>query len=235
MTDEGMLLRKRAEDLLDMADKIEEEFHSLDQMAGGEIFIGCAESHLIKYLAKAVKKLYKSPPLIRYHITSGDTAQVAEKLDKGLFDFAVIVEPPDLSHYNYLEIPGSDVWGTVMRYDHPLAGKEKITLDDLIPYPVFASKQAFNNDFPRWCGEKADKLNFLASFNLSNNAAVFAREGVGVTLTFQNLVDTSSQSELVFRPLYPRLETKMYIIWKKYQIFTPAAELLLNELQNSLN
>lgn len=234
LTDEGMLLRKRAEDLLDMADKIESEFHTLDQMTGGEVFIGCAESYLVKYLANAVQNLYESHPLIRYHITSGDTAQVAEKLDKGLFDFAIIVQPPDLSRYNYLEIPGSDIWGAVMRHDHPLADKEQITIDDLIPYPVFSSKQSFNNDFPRWCGEKVDKLNFLASFNLANNAAVFAREGFGITLTFERLVDTSKQSELIFRPLYPVLETKMYVIWKKYQIFTPAAELLLNELRRLL-
>ena len=234
LTDEGMLLRKRAEDLLDMADKIEAEFHTLDQMTGGEVFIGCAESYLVKYLANAVQNLYESHPLIRYHITSGDTAQVAEKLDKGLFDFAIIVQPPDLSRYNYLEIPGCDIWGAVMRYDHPLADKKHITIDDLIPYPVFSSKQSFNNDFPRWCGEKVDKLNFLASFNLANNAAVFAREGFGITLTFERLVDTSKQSELVFRPLYPVLETKMYVIWKKYQIFTPTAELLLNELRRLL-
>ena len=234
LTNEGMLLRKRAEDLLEMTDKIEAEFHSLDQMTGGEVFIGCAESYLIKYLANAVQSLYISHPHIRYHITSGNTAQVAEKLDKGLFDFAIIVEPPDLSRYNYLEIPGSDTWGAVLRYDHPLALKSNITVDDLIPYPIFSSEQSFDNDFPRWCGEKVDKLNFLASFNLANNAAVFAREGFGITLTFKNLVDTSNESDLVFRPLYPKLETKMYVIWKKYQVFTPAAELLLNELRNLL-
>lgn len=234
LTDEGMLLRKRAEDLLEMADKIEAEFRSLDQMTGGDIYIGCAESHLVKYLAQAVHHLYESHPLIRYHIVSGDTIQVAEKLDKGLFDFAFIVEPPDLSHYNYLEITGSDLWGAVMRTDHPLADKASIEIDDLIPYPIFSSEQAVNSDFPRWCGEKADKLNLLASFNLSNNAAVFAREGLGLALTFHKLVDTSEESNLVFRPLSPKLETKMYVIWKKYQVFTPAAELLLNELNQLL-
>lgn len=232
LTDEGMLLRKRAEDLLEMTDKITAEFHSLDEMAGGDIFIGCAESHLVKYLARAIKKLYQTHPLIRYHIVSGDTSQVAEKLDKGLYDFAFIVEPPDLSQYNYLEVPGSDVWGATMRYDHPLATKTSITIDDLIPYPIFASEQSFNVDFSRWCGEKANKLSLLASFNLANNAAVFAREGLGLTLTFDKLIDTSPQSELVFRPLNPRLETKMYIIWKKYQVFTPAAQLLLDELRD---
>lgn len=234
LTDEGMLLRKRAEDLLEMADKIEAEFRSLDQMTGGDIYIGCAESYLVKYLAQAIKRLYASHPLVRYHITSGDTRQVTEKLDKGLFDLAFIVEPPDLSHYNYLEVPGSEIWGAVMGFDHPLACKNSITVDDLIPYPIFASEQALDIDFPRWCGEKADKLNLLASFNLYNNAAFFTKEGLGLTLTFQSLFGNNEQNELVFRALHPKLETRMYIIWKKYQVFTPAAELLLSELNNLL-
>lgn len=234
LTDEGMLLRKRAEDLLDMADKIEAEFKSLNEMTGGEVFIGCAESHLVKYLAQAVKNIYRTHPLIRYHITSGDTIQVAEKLDNGLFDLAFIVEPPDLSRYNYLKVPGSDIWGVFLRHDHPLAIQSHISIDDLIPYPIFTSEQSFSADIPRWCGEKIDKLNLLASFNLPNNAAVFAREGVGLVLSFEKLVDTSPESGLVFRPLNPQLETHMYIIWKKYQVFTPAAELLLNELYNVL-
>ena len=102
LTEEGMLLRKRAEDLIEMADRITDEFSSLGDTISGEVYIGCAESHLIKYLAQAIKKLNKQYPEIRYHITSGDTAQVTEKLKKGLYDFAFIVEPPDLSQYNYL-------------------------------------------------------------------------------------------------------------------------------------
>lgn len=232
LTDEGMLLRKRAEDLIEMADKITDEFSSLGDMLNGDIHIGCAESYLVKYLARAVKNLNEIYPLIRFHITSGDTEQVEEKLKKGLYDFAFIVEPPDLSQYNYLEVPECDVWGAVMPANHPLKDKSEITIDDLLAYPIFTSRQSTSADLPRWCGEYTEKLNYLASFNLSNNAAVFAREGFGIALTFEHLVDTSQESGLVFRPLSPRLETKMYIIWKKHQVFTPAAKALLDELNN---
>lgn len=232
LTDEGILLRKRAEDLIEMADKITEEFSSLGDTVSGDIYIGCAESYLVKYLARAVKNLNEIYPLIRFHIISGDTRQVEGKLKKGLYDFAFIVEPPDLSQYNYLEVPECDVWGAVMPINHPLAKKSEITIDDLIPYPIFTSRQSILADLPRWCGESIEKLNFFASFNLSTNAAVFAKEGIGVTLTFDHLVNTSKENGLVFRPLSPRLETKMYIIWKKYQVFTPAAKALLNELNN---
>lgn len=234
LTDEGMLLRKRAEDLLAMADKISEEFKSLDELSGGEVYIGCAESYLVSYLAMAVKNIYAKHPNIHYHITSGGTEHVSENLDKGLYDFAIIVEPPDLSRYNYLEIPETDVWGAVIPCDHPLAEKEFVTVDDLLPYPVFVSEQSFEADLPRWCGEKADKLNLLATFNLSYNAGIFTKEGLGVTLTFDSLINTSKESGLVFRPLSPKLENKMYVIWKKYQLFTPAAECLLEELKRIL-
>ena len=234
LTDEGMLLRKRAEDLLAMADKIENEFKALDEITGGDVYIGCAESHLIKYLAQAVSRLNEKYAGIHYHITSGDTELAAERLDRGLLDFAFIVEPPDLSKYNYLEVPGHDTWGVLMRKDCPLAEKSAIEVSDILPYPVFCSEQSAKVDLPRWCGEHIDKLNVMATFNLSGNAAVFAREGLGVVLTFDKLIEISEESDLCFRQIIPALCTKMYVIWKKYQVFTPAAELLLSELKEIL-
>ena len=175
LTDEGMLLRRRAEDLLAMADKIENEFKALDEITGGDIYIGCAESYLIKYLTYAVKKLNGQYSNIHYHITSGDTQQVTERLDRGLLDFAFIVEPPDLSKYNYLEVPEQDTWGILMRKDCPLAEKSQIGIDDILPYPVFCSEQAAKVDLPRWCGENIDQLNVMATFNLTGNAAIFVK------------------------------------------------------------
>ena len=231
LTEEGMLLRKRAEDLLAMADKILNEFSTLDDITGGDVYIGCAESHLIRYLAYAVKNLSGQYPGIHYHITSGDTELVAERLNRGLLDLAFIVEPPDLSKYNYLEVPGSDVWGAVMRRDCPLASRPAVTVDDLLGYPIFCSEQSVRADLPRWCGEKSSQLNIMVSFNLTNNGAVFVREGLGIALTFDRIIEISPDSPLCFRPLVPELRTRMYIIWKKYQVFTPAAQLLLDELK----
>lgn len=234
LTDEGMLLRKRAEDLLAMADKIENEFKTLGEITGGDIYIGCAESYLIKYLAYAVRKLNEQYSNIHYHITSGDTEQVTERLDRGLLDFAFIVEPPDLSKYNYLEVPEQDTWGILMRKDCPLVEKSHIEIDDILPYPVFCSEQAAKVDLPRWCGENIDQLNVMATFNLSGNAVIFAKEGLGVVLTFDKLIEIDDEGDLCFRPITPILQTKMYVIWKKYQVFTPVAQLLLKQLNNIL-
>lgn len=230
LTDEGMLLRKRAEDIIEMADKTVAEFSALDEINGGDIYIGCAESYLIKHLAQAVKAFTEKYPLFRYHLSSGNTEQVAEKLDRGLLDLAFIVEPPDLSKYNYLEVQGADVWGVVLRRDSPLAKKKFIHVEDLYGLPLICSAQAIAVDIPRWCGENTEKLTFSGTLNLCYNGSVFVREGLGYMLTFDKLADTSEDSGLCFRPLEPTLETKMYIIWKKYQVFSPIAELFVREL-----
>lgn len=231
LTEEGMLLRKRAEDLLSMADKITAEFASMDDIIGGNIYFGCAESYQLRHLAALIKRFKKQYPGFHYHITSGDTEQVTEKLDKGLLDFAVLVERPDYAKYNVVKMPESDRWGLVMPAGCTMAQKDCITFEDLRGLPLFCSGQGWHADLPLWCGERINELTLEGSFRLSYNASVFTREGLGYLLTFEHLVNTSSESGLVFRPLYPELTTDMFIIWKKHQVFTPIAERFINELQ----
>ena len=231
LTEEGVLLRNRAEDLVSMADRITQEFVTLDEITGGDIYLGLAESHLIQYLAGEIREFRRQYPDLRYHITSGDTEQVTEKLDKGLLDFAVLAETPDTGKYEALSFPEADVWGLVFAADDPLSQKETIAVDDLIGLPLFCSEQSWENDIPRWAGEKMGQLRLEGSFRLSYNASLFAREHLGYLLTFDHLVDTSAESGLTFRQLYPRLETKLYLIWKKYQVFSPIAERFLRKLR----
>ncbi len=231
LTDEGMLLRKRAEDILAMVDKTSEEFKALGQVTGGDIHIGCAESENIKYLAQRIKAVQERCPGIRFHLYSGDTNDLSERLDRGLLDFVVIAEAVDLSKYNYLEFPGADIWGVVMRKDAPLARKKSIRIHDLLDQPLIVSRQGLREDIPKLFGEDADRLNVTATINLAYNGSVLVREGLGSMLTFDKLVDTSEGSELCFRPLSPKLETKLYLIWKKYQVFTPVSGLFLEELK----
>lgn len=233
LNDEGMLLKKRAEDILAMVDKTEEEFSQLDSIVGGEIHIGCAESYLIKHLARDIKAFKERYPDFIFHVFSGDTEPVVERLDRGLLDLAVIVEPPNLSKYNYLAVPRCDKWGVVMQRGCELAKKEKIAFEDLYGLPLFCSEQSIKVDFPRWCGENMDKLHFAGTFNLSYNGSIFVKEGLGYLLTFEHLIDTSAESGLCFRPITPTLETNMYIIWKKYQVFSPIADLFVKKLKEA--
>lgn len=232
LTEEGILLRKRAEDLVKMADKITAEFLTLDDVLGGDVYFGLAESYQIKYLAAAIRRFKETYPDLRYHITSGDTEQVTEKLDKGIIDFAVLAQEPNTAKYHYLTFPKADLWGLVMPKDCPLAEKNAICVDDLIGLPLFCSEQGWNNDISKWCGNSIDKLHLEGSFRLSYNGSLFVKEGLGYLLTFKHLIDTNSESGLVFRALTPKLEAKMYLIWKKYQIFTPLAERLLERLKS---
>ena len=172
-------------------------------------------------------------PDLRYHITSGDTEQVAEKLDKGLLDFAVLAEIPDPAKYKSLIFPESDIWGIVMPADNTLAKKKAISVDDLIGLPLFCSGQGWEKDIPHWAMDKMDQLHLEGSFRLSYNASLFAKEHLGYLLTFDRLVDTSEASGLTFRPLTPRLETKLFLIWKRYQTFSPIAERFLRQIRAS--
>ncbi|WP_298034208.1 LysR family transcriptional regulator [uncultured Dysosmobacter sp.] len=230
LTDEGMLLRKRAEDILNMADKTLEEFKSLGEFTGGDVWVGCAESDGIKHLARCYMALLERYPGLRLHLQSGNSADVTERLDRGLLDFAIIVHEVDLSKYNYLELPATDHYGVLMRKDSPLASKEAVGVDDLLDLPLICSRQGITEDYPKVFQQKMDALRIVATFNLAYNASVLVREGVGYALTFDKLADTSEESELTFRPLMPPLETKMYMIWKKYQVFSPAAEVLQKEV-----
>ena len=232
LTDEGILLRNRAEDLVSMADRIEKEFISLDDITGGDLYFGLAESFQIRYLARAIHAFKQVYPGLRYHITSGDTEQVMEKLDKGLLDFVVLAETPNMGKYESLVFPKADVWGLVMPENDPLAEKKAICADDLKELPLFCSEQSWENDIPRWAGAKMDGLHLEGSFRLAYNASIFAKEHLGYLLTFDRLIDTSPGSGLTFRPLSPRLETKLYLVWKKYQTFSPIAERFMTQISS---
>ena len=233
LTEEGMLLRNRAEDLISMADKIEQEFLTLDDITGGDIYFGLAESYQIRYLAREIRTFKETYPDLQYHITSGDTEQVTEKLDKGLLDFAVICEIPDERKYNYIIFPEADYFGAAVPTSSALAEKECITAQNLAGQPLFCSEQSWENDIRPWAGDLFPQLHLEGSFRLSYNGSMFAKEGLGILLTLNNLIDTSPENGLVFRPLSPRLELKMYLIWNKYQSFTPIAERFLNQIKNS--
>lgn len=227
LTDEGILLRRRAEDILEMVDKTTDEFKAIDNLVGGDVYMGCAESYLIKEIAVKIKRFKENYPLFRYHIISGDRTVVLDRLDRGLLDFGVVVELPDPEKYQYAELPGVNVWGAVMPKKHPLAKKENIHAEDLAGESLICSEQSIEIDIPRWCGKKADKLDFTGSTNLAYNGSVFVKEGLGIMLCLERLVNCDEESNLVFRPLEPKLESKLYLIWKKYQVFSPIAQKLL--------
>jgi DNA-binding transcriptional LysR family regulator len=236
LTEEGMLLRQRAEEIVEMVDKLEAEFHSMEESISGDVYIGGGETDAMKQIAQLVKELQLRYPNIRYHLYSGNSDDVTERLDKGLLDFGILIQPADLSKYNYIDIPGKDVWGVVMRKDSPLAFKDSIEAQDLLNVPVICSRQAIKqtfskNEFAAWFGEDFDKLNIVATYNLAYNASIMVEEGIGYAVVLDKIVNTSSDSNLCFKPLNPNLESGLNIVWKKHQTFSAAAEMFLKEIK----
>lgn len=236
LTAEGMLLRKRAEEIISMVDKTESEFSSMEGVVGGDIYIGGGETRAVRLVAEVAGELREDYPGIRYHLFSGNSEDVTERLDKGLLDFGILIEPADISKYDYIGIPAKDTWGVIMRKDSPLAQKKAVAREDLIGVPLLLSRQAIlaergDNAFVGWFGEDFNRLDIVTTFNLVYNAAIMVDAGLGYAVSIDNIANTSKDSSLCFRPLEPRLESGLNIVWKKYQVFSPPAELFLERLR----
>ena len=234
LTEEGMLLRKRAEEILELADRTEKEIMQSADTVSGDIYIGTGETDGVRQIARTAHQLQQSYPGIHFHIVSGDAVDVCERLDKGLLDFGVLLGDMDKAKYHYLELPMKDTWGVLMRRDSPLAGQDAVSPRDLWDKPLILSRQVDNKSgLYRWLRKEPAELHTVATYNLIYNASLMVDEGMGYAFTLDKLVNTTG-SHLCFRPLQPRLELGMYLVWKKSQIFSKAAELFLERVQEQL-
>lgn len=235
LTEEGMILRKRAEEILELVQKAETEIMLSDDNVSGDIYIGAGETQIIRVFAKAAQALQKRHPNIHYHIFSGNAFYVMEQLDKGLIDFGLVYDRVDLSKYEAVKVPIKDVWGVLMRKDSPLAQKQAVSPEDLWDKPLLVSAQKGDDwGIKNWIKKDFDELNIVAEYNLLFNASLLTSEGFGYTICFDNLVNTQGDSDLCFRPLFPALEAEASIVWKKYQVFSKAAALFLKQLERYL-
>ena len=234
LTEDGMLLRKRAEEMIDLMEKTKAELAGLDDDMSGEIYIGGGETDAISLFAQAAEKLQKRYPLIHYYIYSGDAEIVMERLDKGLIDFGLLVGPVDVSKYDYMRLPIRDTWGILMRKDSPLAEKDAVCAEDLWDKPLIASHQAStSSDMVAWLKKDIRKLNIVMTYNLIFNASLFVKKGLGYAIAVDKIINTAGDSELCFRPLYPTLEAELCIVWKKYQVFSKASKEFLRLLKSA--
>lgn len=235
LTEEGMILRKRAEEILDLVKKTEKEITIADDITVGDIYIGAGETDAIRLIAKTAKKLQQSYPGIHYHISSGNSEFVTERLENGLIDFGLVFTNIDLTRFDALKMPDRDVWGVLMRKDSALAQKESITPKDLWDKPlIFSQQEDKGGSVTQWIKRKASDLNIVATYNLIFNASLMVDEGLGYAITFDRIINTTGDSNLCFRPLNPQLENEMSIIWKKYQVLPKPAEKFIEALQEQL-
>ena len=235
LTEDGLLLRKRAEEILELVDRAEKEVMQSDDAVSGDIYIGTGETDGVRRIARVAKGLQESYPGIRFHIVSGDAVDVCERLDKGLLDFGVLLGDIDKMKYNYMELPMKDTWGVLMRRDSPLARRDTVAPQDLWDKPLILSRQIDNKSgLYRWLRKEPAELSTVATYNLIYNASLMVDEGMGYAFTLEKLVNTTG-SNLCFRPLSPRLELGMYLVWKKAQIFSKAAERFMEQMRERLS
>lgn len=236
LTEEGMLLRKRAEEILELVRMTESEISLSNEVIAGDVYIGTGESDMIRIFAKAAKNIQKKHPDIHYHILSGNAAFVQDYLDRGLIDFGVVYSPVDPNVYSCVKVPVRDTWGVLMRKDSPLAEKDSIQPQDLQNEPLIISAQK-TDAWPMsdWFGQDMSKLNVVATYNLVFNASLLVEEGLGYAVCFDKLINVSGNSSLCFRPLSPKMEAQASIIWKRYQVFSKAADCFLRELEEVLS
>lgn len=234
LTEEGMILRKRAEEILSLVKKTTDEISLSDTLITGDIYIGAGETDAIRLFAEAAKKLDEQHPGIRYHLFSGNATYVLEQLDKGLIDFGLVYGPVDNTQYASLQVPIKDTFGVLMRSDSPLSLKSAITPQDLWDQPLIVSRQEERDGWPiqTWMGCDISKIQIVATYNLLFNASLWVNEGLGYAVCLDKIINVSGDSSLCFRPLLPEWSTAASIIWKKTQKFSKPAEKFLQTLQS---
>lgn len=234
LTEAGQLLRKRAEEIIELYNKTEAELSTPITDVSGDIYIGGGESYVMGLVAKAARSVQRDYPNVKYHLFSGDSGTISERLDKGLIDFGIFIEPFDLSKYDHLRLPLYDTWGVIMRKDSPLAQKEFIMPEDLWDKPIIRSRQSIGkNKMSEWFKKSDAELNIVATGNLLYNMSLLVEERLGYAVTLDKILNTTGNSNLCFRPLYPELISHLDIAWKKYQVFPKCAEIFLKRLQES--
>ncbi len=235
LTQEGLLLRKRAEEIIDLVSKTEKELEQADDTISGDIYIGAGETDGFRWLLKIADKIKKEHPDIHYHISSGDVIDVLYNLDKGIIDFALVFGDIDKTRYACITLPPKDIWGVLMRKDSELADREYILPEDLYNKPLIVSRQVHQKqEITELFGKNYNKLNIVATHNLIFNASLMVDEGFGYAITLDKIINTEN-TNLKFVPFKPTVTADMHLIWKKHQIFSKASEKFLNQLTEEIN
>lgn len=220
LTEEGLLLRRRAQELVTLSEKTKQELQHKQEIISGEIAIGCGEARSMSILSGGMNTFRASYPMVQFSIYSATADEIKERIEKGLLDMGLLTEPVDISKYEFMRMPIKDRWGILVRSDSPLAERNVVTPDDLREFPlIIAHRELVKNELASWFGSIFEQLEIAATYNLIVNAANMVEKGMGVALCFDLSV---SFEYLCFLPLAPCIETGTVLVWKKNQTLTAA-------------
>ncbi len=232
LTDEGQLLKERAEEILQLAERTENEIASAGAaQLSGRVYIGAGETYSFRLLSRAVKAVQDQYPKITFDITSSGSSDLFEKLEKGLLDFALVFGPVDQTKYHMIRLAGEERWGVLMKKDAPLAQKKKISPKDLADQPLLLSKTSLaDSTLLNWMHKDRDQVNIRDTYNLIYNGSLMVEEGIGYALTIEKLINVTD-TDLAFRLLDPPVSAEVHFVWKKYQTLSKAAQCYLDEVK----
>ena len=232
LTDDGMLLRRRAQELVDLADKTVQEFRKEPELRG-VISIGSGDLEGMHLLAGWLASFQALHPQVTYQLYSGNADNTRERIEGGMLDLALLLEPVDISKYDFIRLPVKEQWGVHVREDSPLAQKECVTAQDLSQVPlIFTRREVIQKELEHWMSPYAQQMQVAATGNLPYNMTLLAREGMGAFLTIRL---RCSYEGLRFLPLSPALESSTVLAWKKAETFPPAVAALLEHIKECLS
>lgn len=231
LTDDGMLLKRRAQEIIELADKTEEEFKNKNEELSGKVSIGCGETKNMSFLSENMANFRQKYPLVHYNIYSATADEIKDLIEKGIIDMGLLMEPVDISRYEFIRMPRKEQWGLLVRTDSPLAQKEAVTPKDLVGVPLIGAKRELvQHELANWLGDYYEKMEFVATYNLIMNAANMVQNHVGAAFGFQ--LDATYE-KLKFVPLSPRLEAGAVLAWKKNQTFSDTVSQFIQFLKDS--
>ncbi|MCF0110629.1 MAG: LysR family transcriptional regulator [Erysipelotrichaceae bacterium] len=225
LTEKGMLLRRRAEEIISLSDKTEYEIAETEEIRG-EIHIGAAETVGMKHLVRWISLYQKEYPNVRFHFYSGDGSQIRERLEAGLDDLGIIIGMKNRNRYESLVLPHKDRWGVLLHHSHPLAKQPEITVQQLRTLPIYLSKQVWEA-YPDGAGTD----NVRGTYNLLSNAVYLAEENLGAVVCLEGLA--KEIPGVVWIPLQPVQESELYLVWKKYHTLSPIVERFLDIIRKN--
>lgn len=232
LTEEGTLLRRRAVEILQLADTAVTEIGSAGKDVIGTVRIGCGETDAMRVVARAIRRFSETHPMVRFELHSGNAEDVSDLLERGLVDFGVLIEPTDKTRYDYLSFPTDIRWGALVRRDDSLARMYGVSPSDISGRRVIVSRQNMAaNGISGWMGPDFPEPDVVATYNLLFNASLLVSEGVGIALCLEGIVNTSGDSDLVFVPFEPELRVGMSLVWKKNSVQGRAQRLFLDGLR----
>lgn len=233
LTDEGQYFRRRAQEILSLLSSTEEALQSSEQFIKGDIVLGCGETNKMESISKIFKRMHLLYPEIRFHLFSANTEAILEKMDQGLIDIGLLLDPPDKENYSYIDIGQADCFGLLMSKNHPLAERDRITMEDLKKIPLILPSQTFSRYEKKVLPIEDSELNIIARYNLIYNAAYLAEQDIGCALTLSGLIQTEGRN-LTFRLLTPEICRPWKLAIRKYQPQSPAVKVFLQMLQQEI-